>query len=381
MALQTVFNGHGFVLSPYPSPEVAQFSGGSSTMDAAGESYFGVGYLLLSSGPGTSATISAAGSGKIYYKTGAITFANGSTNLRVGIQDVAGTGLEDTTFDVQADLVGGVATITASVVNVATMTSGTKTITHGDLVAVGMEMTARGGADSVVVSRSGINSTVPYFTADTGSGPALGVGLPLFAVEFDNGVLGYFDGSGFPYLSDQSAAFSNASTPDEYALVFQLPFPASAVGAFVRISSASAADDFEVILYSDPLGTPVAERTIVQDMSFSSGNASTHFYGRTFSSAYNLLANTKYGVALRPTTANTIQFDRLNFNTGNGILRKATPLGTNWSLYSRSDQTGAFGSESLILMPLFGLWLSAFDDAVSAGGGLLRPVGTRGGLV
>lgn len=34
-----------------------------------------------------------------------MTFANAGTNFRIGIQDVASTGLEDGTFDVYADLV------------------------------------------------------------------------------------------------------------------------------------------------------------------------------------------------------------------------------------------------------------------------------------
>jgi hypothetical protein len=369
VAAQSFPNFYGVPITPYPLPDIAQFSNQNSTMDAAGESYFGIGYLLLSSGPGTSATISAAGSGQIHFRPGTTTFANGGTSLDIGIQDVDATGVEDGSFDVKATFVGGTDTITASVVNSATMETGSKTITHGDLVAVGFEMTARGGvSDSVIIQRSGITSLDPYGSADVGSGPARITGIPLLTVQFDNGEVGWFDLSGFAHSLSISSAFSVDSTPDEYAMVFQIPFPATATGAFARLASVAAADDFELILYSDPLGTPVAERTIVQDMTFSANTTNDANYGRTFSSPYALLANTNYAIAVRPTTSGTIQLYRLGFNTGNGALRKATPLGTNWSQYTRSNNTGAFGSQDVTLLPLFGLWLSAFDDGVSTGG-------------
>jgi len=43
---------------------------------------------------------------------------------------VASTGLEDGTFDVYADLVGGTDTITGSADQLTAMETGTKTITH-----------------------------------------------------------------------------------------------------------------------------------------------------------------------------------------------------------------------------------------------------------
>ena len=366
MALQTFGNGSGTLFVPMPHFP-ATWSEQATTTDAAGESCAAVGHLLLTTGPGTSKTISAAGSGKISWLAGSVTFANAGTTLRVGINDVGATGLEDGTHDVYKDLVGGTDTITASVVNTATMGSGTKTITHGDLVAVVLEMTARGGADSVGVVRgdpSTSQSAMPYGTADTGSGPAKINSLPFITVQFDDGTLGFFSTSGFACKVQNATAIGTGSTPDENALVFRLPFPAVASGLYARLASVSTANDIELILYSAPLGTPVAERTIAQDMDLVS--ASEHF-SRPFTSTYNLQANTDYAIAFRPTTANTVNYRRLNFNTGNGNLRGATMLGTNWSFYSRTDQTGAFANQDITLLPVFGIWLSAFDDAVQTG--------------
>ena len=81
-------------------------------------------------------------------------FSNGSTNLRIGLQDVTpATGFEDGTFDVYADLVGGTDTIAEDVILATPMESGTKTVTHGDLLAIAIEMTA------VLVEPDGIEPT------------------------------------------------------------------------------------------------------------------------------------------------------------------------------------------------------------------------------
>ena len=368
MALQAFANGQGFLLSPLP---VFPFttSTGNMTIDAAGESAAIVGYINLSSGVGTSATVSAAGSGKMHVRMEAITFASGSTNVRIGVNDVGATGLEDGTHDVFADVTGGGGGLTGSTVNTVTMTSGTKTISHGDLVALVVEMTARGGTDSIVMPRSSTNGLViPYATADTGSGPAKGAfGAPYIAIEFDNGVIGWMTNH-MPRGVVAGSGFNSGSTPDEYALVFQVPFKASAVGIYALLSSLASTDDFEMILYSDPLGTPVAERTITQDMDLADTNGE-QVWSRTFATAYTLSANTDYAIAIRPTTANSVAIFEIGLGTNGANLRKATPFGTNCSRYTRTNQSGAFGSQSTILIPAFGLWVGSLSDDVSSGGG------------
>lgn len=379
MALQAFANQYGTIITPYPqlpTGVIVTGSPNSGTIDAAGESQAAIGYVLLSTGPGTSKVISSSG-GKIHWKTGAITFANGTTNLRIGIQDVAATGLEDGTYDVRGDLVGGTDTITANVVMSTAMETGSKTIAHGDLIAVVIEMTARGGADSVVVGKGSSNGLVPYGTADVGSGPVRNAQLPAFTIEFDDGTVGWFTASSFVSLVEASPALNTGTTPDEVALIFRLPFPAQVAGLLLAVTSVAAADDFEGILYTDPLGTPAAAHTLTQDSDLTS--AAGALWDRPLSSLYSVTADTDYAVALRPTTANSINYTRLNFNTSNGVLRKPTMLGTNWSLGTRSNQTGAFTPDTTIL-PLFGVWLASFDDAVSTGGGLLRHPGMRGGL-
>lgn len=369
MALQPFANGQGVLVSPIPnSPFFDPVNYGALPINLAGYSLAAVGYLYLSSGPGTSKTISAAGSGKVHWLTGAsITFANAGTTLRVGVQDVnTTTGIEDTTFDVYGDFVGGTDTITADAVNTVTMESGTKTITHGDLVAVVLEMTSRAGADTVSVVRATSSMVQPYLTWDNGSGPQRISSAAMVSIQFDDGTIGYFGAGFFALDTETPTAYGSSSTPDEHALVFRLPFEASATGLFAKLASMASGDDFELILYSDPLGTPVAERTITQDMDIGGGGL---FYDRPFTTAYTLAANTDYAIALRPTTGNTLSYQRLTFGSGNGNLRQATMLGTNWYYAARTNQTGAFGSTDTTLLPLFGVYLGQLDDATGGGGG------------
>lgn len=121
--------------------------------DAANEGCQLTGQVWLPARSG-SKTISSAG-GKIHWTAGAsVVFADGATNWRMGIQDLSTSGQPprgDGVFDVQADLVPGVDTIATTTHYATAMESGSKTITHGDYVAIVFSMTARGGTDAVRV--------------------------------------------------------------------------------------------------------------------------------------------------------------------------------------------------------------------------------------
>lgn len=381
MAIQPIGNGYGFLVAPNPfgSPLIHP-SPAALVIDAAGESLAFCGKILLSSGPGTSKTLD--NTGKIHWRTGSVTFANGSTNLRIGIQDPTSTGINDDSWasEPQADLVGGTDTITANVVNTTPIESGSRSISYGDHVCVVLELTGRGGADSVGIFRHNVNGLIPYIAHDTGSGPAVVSGLPMVAIEFGDGTLGYFTAESFPYVYEASSSFGTGSTPDEHALVFQFPCEVSIVGLFGDLSGIAGNDDVEFLLYSNPLGTPVAERTVALDVSaFGTGGGGSAKLDHSIT-AYTLPANTKAAVGMRPTTANSVGYMRLNFNSGNGNLRKATTLGTNWSLCTRSDNAGAFGSEDTTILPMFGVRV-LFHDGAAAGGGVVLNSAMRGGFV
>lgn len=341
----------------------------TTAADAAGESVTAVGIVALSTGPGTSKVISSAG-GKVCWLPSTNTFANGTTNLRIGAQDVS-AGAEDGSFDVQADLVGGTDTITAGAVVCTAMESGTKTIAHGDTIAISAEMTARGGADSVLLTYNSVVTHTPntYVTVDTGSGPALTAGVGIYALIFDDGTVGWIMNN-TPALPG-TAAPTTATTPDEYATIFQVPFATSVCGITAMLDNIAATDTYEILLYSDPLGTPVAERTITVDPTLIVSATADGTFRWLFTSAFTPTISVNYAAAFRPTSANAITIYTMAFGSGNAALRATTPLGTNWQQGTRVDNAGAFTANTEVL-PAIGPILCGFSDGA---GGRPRIIG------
>lgn len=381
MALAPFPNRFGRPLLPISELAAAIGFSNNSTINAAGESHGLIGYLWLTSGPGTSKTLSAAGGGRILWPSGtAQTFANAATNLRVGINDVGAGGLEDGTHDVFKDLVGGTDPIAASSIIDSVMGSGSKSMTHGSRYAFVVEMTARGGVDSVTVGRYGTtvlcNST--YITTDTGAGPVkTNSEVSGCTIVFDDGTLGWFGWDTYAWSMAPSTAFQVGSTPDEYCQLVSHPWDFDASGMLVRLNAVAAADDFEAILYRDATGTPVVMDTITVDVSEQFGtNTGDAPVWLPFSSLQTIERNVTYGLAIRPTTANTIQVMLLN--VGGAAYRALLPLGTNVALGTRTDQTGAFSADTSVV-PVMGLIPAQLYDSDGAGGGGAQLV--NGGLV
>lgn len=354
-------------------------------LDAAGEVCYLVGNVVLPARTG-SKTISAAGGGLIHWMPGAatITFANASTNLRVGIQDVSTSGgppRGDGTHDVYADLVGGTDTITAQTWRSDAMESGTKTITHGDKVAIAWDMTARGGTDLVRVGGARIitdnTSNNPGSTLVT-SGPTYTAqaALPFCVLAFDDGTLGYIDGAWF---TSTGAAFvgvsiNTGSTPDEVCNIFRTEGPVSidALKAVLSLDSFSA--DLELILYSDPLGTPSVVEALTFDASHGSVTGAYRVTSIPLTAVRALSANTDYAVAIRPTTANGVTYSYFDVSAAGHFGGHS--LGANCYFASRSNQTGAFsGTTTRRIHGLAARVCSIGDDVGGAGGGGGRIIG------
>lgn len=369
MALQAVAGG--LVMIPVEANVIWGLNFSQQNLDAAGESVAFIGHARLSTGPGTSTTIDAGA--KIYFISNATTTfaaAAGGTVVRVGIQGVnAANGLENGSWDVYDDLVSGTDTITENVTTAVTMSTGTKTITHGDIIAVVIEMTARTAPDQLRV-RIGQSSTAgyPYITVDSGGGPGVLPNFPIISIESDNdgGCLIELDGGSIPSVQTQQS-FNSGSTPNEYALVFQVPFKCKVDGLAGVISEIDTTETGELILYRTPLGTPDPMASIAPDPDIwslpSAASAIPTVYPIT---EQTLEPNTDYAVAYRPTS------------TGNRVLvmttvptathRKFLNFGENASRYQRVS--GAFNTQSTTVLPVLGIRISALDDGVSGGGGL-----------
>lgn len=360
-------------------------------MDAAGEGVHMVGTLYLEGGSG-SKTLSSSG-GKIHFLAGSSTFANAGTTLRIGVQDVdAANGPPargDGTFDAYVDMVGSPGTITSNSWTTVSIANGSKTVNHGTLYSVAFDMSSRGGTDSVraLCFQSGGPSAgtapchMPQVCLVT-SGPTFTRQscVPNVVIEFDDGTLGFLDGG---FISSNTAfattSFDSGSTPDEYALIFQLPVPVT-VDALMAIIQLDEVDSsaFDLILYSDPLGSPSAIDTISVDPNMSVQDGVQRRFLLTLPTARNLTANTNYAVAIRPTTANNVTLQSYSVATANHW--KGHPLGTSCYMATRSDQTGAFTPTTTSRI-FAGVRIAKVDDgAGSGGGGMLRHPGMSGGL-
>lgn len=347
----------------------------ANLMDAAGESCAFIGKIYIE-GAAASKTISSAG-GKIVFRTGTVTFANAGTNFRVGVQDLAATGLEDGTFDVYADLTGGGGGIASNTWYELAMTNGTKTINHLDTVAICFELTTRDGTDAVRITSYPFQdvflstSNFPFRTVDTGAGPTRANTNPFGgSIIFDDGSLGWIEGSWFaPGMQTiATQTYNSGSTPDEYAAVFQVPFKCSVRGGYLNVGSIATTDNFEIILYSDAQGTPVAERTVTVDPNIRGSASANSPYFVTFSS-YTLSPGLWYGFAMRPTTANSLTLTYIDIGAGFGSkYKKPLPFGTNCKFSSRTNQSGAFSEVQTYFQPIFGLRVDKLDDGVSSGG-------------
>lgn len=371
MAIQPIPNG----LLPLDSVMIWGYNAATgNTMDAAGESVAFIGRIYIEGAPASN-TISSAG-GAITFRTGTVTFANAGTNFRVGIQDVTAGGLNDDTFDVYADFTGGGGGIASNTWYEKAMTNGTKTINHLQIVAISFETTARGGADSIIVnSFAHINHTFnninfPYRVADTGAGPTRQATAPYgAAIIFDDGTLGWIEGSWFsPGMNAvTNLSYNTGSSPDEYAAVFQVPYKCSVRGGYFLVGSIASTDNFECLLYSDAQGTPAVQRTATIDPNYTGSAANVAFYSFSFTS-YTLSPGLWYALAMRPTTANSLQLSYYDITTTFGNkYKKSSVFGTNVKLSARTNQTGAFTEVQSYFMPIFGLFVDGLDDGVGGG--------------
>lgn len=373
----------------YGSRIIANATGkANAIMDATGESRGVIGRVRFADGATGTKTISTSG-GAIIWMTGATnTFANGATKFRIGVQDVdAATGLEDGTFDVYAELTGGVATITDNAYINSAMTNGSKTVTQGDVIAIVGEMTVRAGAD--VVRMIGLTlfgpaaaGIFPYGTADTGSLGKVNT-VTVVILKFDDGTYGWVDTQGNPAPIVGTVAtsglsltyFNSGSTPDEYGAAFRLPFKAKLGGFALLMDSIGASATFDLTLFGDPFGTPTAlAGPFSINPLFTNSAASTGWYIQTLPTAVELSTNTDYAVTIRPTSANDVGIGYETYGSGFDFLKTLLPISTV-KLISRTDNTGAFSEVQPYYMPAIFLMFTALDDGAGSGSGFVGIIG------
>lgn len=337
------------------------------TIDAALESVQMIGRIFTADQ--ASHTIDTTGSSSIQWRTAVSTFANAGTSVSVGIGAVDATNgpparaanVTDTiTFDVAAVFTGGGGGITSNAWQTSVPTTGTKTIANGDLVALSIQMTTRGGADSVVIQGVAVTAFgVPMTTTFLSSAYGVGGNAPNAIITFSDGVKGYFVG-GLVGSVSLSTAWNNTSGQKEYGNLLEFPYPVRIQGAYLGISLTG---DTEIVLYTDPLGTPAAQRSFSIDLNQVSA-ATASIYQSNFTSYYDLPANTPVGIVAKPTSATNVTMTGMTLNaavdqaayqgTGYAISRDAAAFAATNSSKDRyfiGLLIGGYNSSTLLYMP------------------------------
>jgi len=367
MALQSVT---GAFYPDFPNLNVTMGAAASSSLllDAAGEK---VAFIFRAPKTGTLSAVT--------FLTGTVT--TGQT-MKVSFQDVSAAdgnpdGVVDQFRTVSiADTDDDVAKTTGIISSDGTDGGTKRSVTKGDLLAVVVEFDSTPGNLNLKLWRTVSTQQydlhqcyVRHFTASWASAGGL---LPAFAVQYDDSSYGYIAGSMPAVTVGDASAFlvNTGSNPDEISLLFSLPFPCKADG--VRCSL-DADGDADVVLYDSDGSTVLASVTLDKDIRAST---SADVCVVPFSAEVSLAKDTNYRLAIKPTTTTNVGIPRITFFSNAAMAQAGGGVNINWS--QRVD-AGSWSNNNTI-RPCISLRISALDDGVGGGGGLLVHPGMAGGM-
>jgi hypothetical protein len=365
MALQNLPGAKQVFIGPNVLNRFNILSTGATTLDATNEALIWIGRVETSDG--ASHTIDTTGSSSIQWRSAGVTFTDVGSLFSVGIAPVdTATGpparASNTTdvidFDVAAVFVGNGGGITANAWQTSVPTTGTKTIAHGDLVAICFQFTTRAGTDSVIVNSMSPGNNqhhLPMVTGFLAASYGVQTLIPSAVISFSDGVLGWVH-FGDVATSRSTRIWDNNDAAVEYGQLYNLPFATKIYGIYGAVD---ADNNLEVVLYSDPLGTPVPEKTIEMDSNVTI-SADGRFFVNLFSSPFTYTKNTDIAVTYKPTTTSTIG---VGYKTlANAAHRITDPWGTSGYGISRATGGGAFADTNSSLDHYFiGLIVGAFE--------------------
>lgn len=283
----------------------------SLLMNAATEKVAFNTYLFINGRPSTAKSCTAAGGCSIKWLAGTISgFEGADDSIDIGIQDVSTAALPtqpDGTYGVKGTFVGNVDPPTTAAWNTSDMeTDGDDTsYSHGDLISVVFDMTACNGCSITV---SGMNNTstghIPNSSLYTGTWASINA-VPNFIITFDDGTIGWGDGSR-PMSSWSTTAYNQTSTPDERALVFSLPFDFVIDQVWAKdIPGANA--DFEMDIYANATSaTPTLLSRNSQDDHWLRAAASDAVRHKLLTTPVYGYRGVSYAISMKPTTNNGI---------------------------------------------------------------------------
>lgn len=329
----------------------------AATLDAVGEYQYAFGNVYWEDA--AQHTASSAG-GKIHIRLGAATWATAGSTLRVGIKDFDATLTPlrpDATWDTHDDLVQGTDAITANGVNVVTLSAGSKTINHGDLVCVVAEITVRNGADSIGGSFASGSNAAPFGAWFTGGALSFDGRGPGVIIEADDGKFGYI--APIPALSNlASESYQDSTNPDERGLLFQVDEPVKVDEIAATIFPAGTTSDAEYRVYSDPLavlGAPalMLSATLIAERM---GNGMAYVpHALAAGAELEFWPGRDYGVMVKGTGAGNVSLTVMTLASAahRSCFRGGTTLRKGHRQWATGSDPGTAFTETTTIVPQF----------------------------
>jgi hypothetical protein len=260
------------------------------------------------------------------------------------------------------------------------MGTGTKTISHGDYIAIVFDMTARAGSDQVNIIYNNWSTNNPFgqrpgtvtFNGSTWANAAQN--YPYCYITFDDGTLGIID---FMYpLSTiwqvgTTEGWSDSSNPDERGCLFQTPWDCKVDGfAWGNAGSYGANSDGVWTLYSDPLGTPTSLASVTINGESMAGSSIGFLVNCLFASDVELKASTNYCLAYKANGSGNVTLATYKLLNSNASLRNFAPGGSTLIKATRNNSSGSFTAESPgVTVYGLGIRISEFNPDATGGGG------------
>ena len=244
----------------------------------------------------------------------------------------------------------------------STLGSDRTSVTHGALLAIVFEVTARTSGSFQILtalSTAGGQHGHPVVSSFTGSVWASENAIPLLTLVAADGTLGVLAGS-FPQLTaTTSTANVNSGTAgaDEYALKFTPTEPCWAGEFHVTLTIAAGAD-FDVILYEGT--TALVTVSIDANVIDATGSPCEFFIPFT---DVELTPGTAYRLAIKPTTANNVTIYLATITSGDAEL-----VASGCQLSTRVD-AGSWTDDATRVPLRFCLGIVASDDGAGGGSG------------
>lgn len=338
-------------------------------LDATGEKICMGGYVSMLGDASGSKTVSSSG-GSIAVLTRGVGWASAGTTVRFGLQDAdptTSTTTPDGTYDVYGDLVQGTDSVSSYTWTSAAMSSGSKSITHGDMVCVVLDMVTRNGSDYVYLfsasaGLSQITSTSRLYTTSWQTPQPV---VPNVLITCDDGTLCTLAGAFVVSSPFGVESFSNSTNPDERGVLLYVPWTCKVDAMrFYATTEGNVNADYDARIYSDPLGTPSQLLSISVEGAYSSSTSDSSTRECLIPFAPIDLSPGWYGLVLKATGTAAVKMGKASVNSASykdlfGACSKIT----------RNNETGAFTETDTSTYMGFALSISSIDDGAGGGGG------------